>query len=67
MRVSAGESRSERRRLKKIGGPRERERERESCSGSDYEIGTRERASGCIQVSEARRKRELTGEWGTVP
>lgn len=29
MRVSAGESRSERRRLKKIGGPRERERERE--------------------------------------
>lgn len=29
MRVSAGESRSERRRLKKMGGPRARERERE--------------------------------------
>ena len=40
----------------------ETEREREILSHSSYEIGTRERASGCIQAF--RRKRELTGERG---
>lgn len=41
---------------------KKKQREREILSHSSYEIGTRERASGCIQAF--RRKRELTGERG---
>lgn len=32
-----------------------------SFSHSDGEIGTRERASGCIQVSEGRKKERING------